>query len=53
MPTIDEAVAGYITAIKSMDVGTLMATLTPEALGKAMRSLTTKVASDLIASIEL
>ena len=39
MPTIDEAVASYITAIKSMDIGTLMATLTPEALGKAMANM--------------
>lgn len=36
MATIDEAVASYISAIKTMDLGTLMATLTPEALGKAM-----------------
>ena len=36
MATIDEAVNGYMNAIKTMDIGTLMATLTPEALGKAM-----------------
>jgi len=34
--SIDEAVESYVSAIKSMDFGTLMATLTPEALGKAM-----------------
>lgn len=39
MATIDEAVTSYIAAIKSMDVGTLMATLTPEALGKAMANM--------------
>jgi hypothetical protein len=39
MPTVDEAVAGYVTAIKAMDIGTLMATLTPEALGKAMAQM--------------
>ena len=39
MPTIDEAVTGYIAAIKAMDIGTLMATLTPEALGKAMANM--------------
>jgi hypothetical protein len=36
MASIDEAVDKYVNAIKSMDLGTLMATLTPEALGKAM-----------------
>ena len=36
MASIDEAVNSYIAAIKTMDIGTLMATLTPEALGKAM-----------------
>ena len=36
MASIDEAVDKYVAAIKSMDIGTLMATLTPEALGKAM-----------------
>jgi hypothetical protein len=36
MATIDEAVASYIGAIKVMDLGTLMASLTPEAMGKAM-----------------
>lgn len=36
MATLDEAVDGYINAIKVMDLGTLMATLTPEAMGKAM-----------------
>ena len=36
MPTIDEAVDSYVNAVKTMDIGTLMATLTPEALGKAM-----------------
>jgi hypothetical protein len=39
MATIDEAVAGYVTAIKNMDIGTLMATLTPDALGKAMAQM--------------
>ena len=36
MPTIDEAVDSYVNAIKVMDLGTLMAALTPEAMGKAM-----------------
>ena len=36
MADIDEAVNNYLNAIKTMDIGTLMATLTPEALGKAM-----------------
>ena len=36
MATIDEAVDAYMNAIKVMDLGVLMATLTPEALGKAM-----------------
>lgn len=36
MADIDEAVDKYVNAIKVMDLGTLMATLTPEALGKAM-----------------
>jgi hypothetical protein len=36
MATIDEAVDSYVNAVKVMDLGTLMATLTPEALGKAM-----------------
>ena len=36
MASIDQAVADYIAAIKIMDIGTLMNTLTPEALGKAM-----------------
>jgi len=39
MATVDEAVASYIAAIKGMDIGTLMATLTPEALGKAMAQM--------------
>lgn len=39
MATIDEAVASYIAAIKVMDIGTLMATLTPDALGKAMAQM--------------
>ena len=39
MPTIDEAVTGYIAAIKVMDIGTLMATLTPDDLGKAMANM--------------
>jgi hypothetical protein len=39
MPTIDEAVASYVAAIRSMDIGTLMATLTPDALGKAMAQM--------------
>jgi uncharacterized membrane protein len=36
MADINEAVDKYIAAIRSMDIATLMATLTPEALGKAM-----------------
>lgn len=36
MASIDEAVNNYVNAIKVMDIGALMATLTPEALGKAM-----------------
>jgi hypothetical protein len=36
MATVDDAVGKYIDAVKLMDIGTLMATLTPEALGKAM-----------------
>ncbi|MEX2245116.1 MAG: hypothetical protein WEC75_00345 [Dehalococcoidia bacterium] len=36
MATIDEAVSKYVDAVKVMDLGTLMATLTPEALSKAM-----------------
>ncbi len=36
MASIDDALNAYIAAIKIMDLGTLMATLTPEALGKAM-----------------
>ena len=36
MATIDEAVDAYMNAIKVMDLGVLMAALTPEALGKAM-----------------
>ena len=36
MASIDEAVTAYVNAIKVMDFGTLMQTLTPEALGKAM-----------------
>ncbi len=39
MATIDDAVTSYIAAIKAMDIGTLMATLTPEALGKAMANM--------------
>ena len=39
MATIDEAVATYVAAIRSMDIGTLMATLTPDALGKAMAQM--------------
>jgi hypothetical protein len=39
MATIDEAVAGYVTAIKNMDIATLMATLTPDALSKAMAQM--------------
>jgi hypothetical protein len=34
--TVEEAIANYINAVKVMDIGALMATLTPEALGKAM-----------------
>jgi hypothetical protein len=36
MATLDEAIDGYINAIKVMDLATLMACLTPEAMGKAM-----------------
>ncbi|MBI5283664.1 MAG: hypothetical protein HY874_01080 [Chloroflexi bacterium] len=36
MASIDDALNAYIAAIKIMDLGTLMSTLTPEALGKAM-----------------
>jgi hypothetical protein len=36
MASIDEAVNKYVDAIKVMDIGTLMASLTPEAMGKAM-----------------
>jgi hypothetical protein len=36
MATVDEAVSKYIDAIKMMDIGSLMASLTPEAMGKAM-----------------
>jgi hypothetical protein len=36
MADIDEAVNNYINAIKVMDIGTLMASLTPDALSKAM-----------------
>ncbi len=36
MATVDEAVNGYVEAIKVMDIGALMASLTPEAMGKAM-----------------
>lgn len=39
MATIDEAVEEYTQAIKTMDIGKLMATLTPEALGKAMAQM--------------
>jgi hypothetical protein len=39
MATVDEAVDKYMAAIKSMDIGTLMATLTPEALSKAMAQM--------------
>ncbi|MBI2723983.1 MAG: hypothetical protein HYX50_02870 [Chloroflexi bacterium] len=39
MASVDEAVQNYITAIKSMDIGTLMATLTPEAMAKAMSQM--------------
>lgn len=36
MADIDEAVTSYINAVRVMDIATLMASLTPEALGKAM-----------------
>ena len=36
MASVDEAVEKYIAAIKTMDIATLMASLTPEAMGKAM-----------------
>ena len=36
MATVDDAVGKYVEAIKTMDIGALMASLTPEALGKAM-----------------
>jgi hypothetical protein len=36
MASVDDAVNSYIAAIKTMDIGTLMASLTPEAMGKAM-----------------
>jgi len=39
MASIDEAVSNYVNAIKVMDIATLMATLTPEALGKAMAQM--------------
>lgn len=39
MATIDEAVQGYVNAIKVMDISTLMSTLTPEALAKAMAQM--------------
>jgi hypothetical protein len=39
MATIDEAVNDYMGAIKTMDIGKLMGTLTPEALGKAMAQM--------------
>src|SRR5262245_37419051 len=39
MATIDEAVEEYMQAIKGMDIGKLMATLTPEALSKAMAQM--------------
>lgn len=42
MSTIDEAVASYVNAIKTMDIGALMATLTPEALAKAMAQMGTQ-----------
>ena len=36
MPTLEESIDSYINAVKVMDIGTLMASLTPEAMGKAM-----------------
>lgn len=36
MATVEEAINSYIAAVKVMDLGTLMASLTPEAMGKAM-----------------
>jgi hypothetical protein len=39
MASIDDAVNGYVNAIKTMDIGTLMATLTPDALAKAMAQM--------------
>ena len=36
MAGVQEAVEGYCKAMMSMDIGTLMGAMTPEALGKAM-----------------
>ncbi len=36
MAEVQDAVEGYCKAMMSMDIGTLMGTMTPEALGKAM-----------------
>jgi hypothetical protein len=36
MAEVQEAVEGYCKAMMSMDIGTLMGAMTPEALGKAM-----------------
>ncbi len=41
MATIDEAVSSYANAIKVMDIGALMTTLTPEAMAKAMAQMGT------------
>jgi hypothetical protein len=36
MAGVQDAVEGYCKAMMSMDIGTLMGAMTPEALGKAM-----------------
>ncbi|MEX1255466.1 MAG: hypothetical protein WEE64_14100 [Dehalococcoidia bacterium] len=36
MASVQEAVEGYCKAMMAMDIGTLMGSMTPEALGKAM-----------------
>jgi hypothetical protein len=36
MATVQEAVENYCKAMMAMDIGTLMGSMTPEALGKAM-----------------
>ena len=52
MATIDDAVAGYVTAITNMDIGTLMATLTPDALGKAMAQMGSQPPPTAVKSIK-